>query len=54
MPGGGELLESTTLPMGQVARYSVLGTAESLRQHFTGRVGLTPRDYRAGFTQAPR
>lgn len=47
-----ELLESTRLPMDQVARHSGLGTAESLRQHFTRRVGLTPRAYRESFTRA--
>jgi transcriptional regulator GlxA family with amidase domain len=49
-----ELLESTTLPMDQVARHSGLGTAESLRQHFTRQVGLSPSAYRASFTQAPK
>ncbi|WP_433336189.1 GlxA family transcriptional regulator [Spirillospora sp. CA-294931] len=41
-----ELLETTDLPMGQVAHRSGLGTADSLRQHLLRRVGLTPRDYR--------
>ena len=48
-----ELLESTTLPMDQVARRSGLGTAESLRQHLTRRTGLTPSAYRSAFTHAP-
>jgi transcriptional regulator GlxA family with amidase domain len=47
-----ELLESTTLPMDQVARHAGLGTAESLRQHFVRRVGVTPSAYRASFTRA--
>lgn len=48
-----ELLETTGLAMDQVARQSGLGTAESLRLHFTRRVGLTPREYRAGFARTP-
>jgi len=48
-----ELLETTTLPIDQVARASGLGTADSLRQHLTRRVGLTPTDYRAAFTRLP-
>lgn len=47
-----ELLESTTLPMGQVARLSGLGSSESLRQHFVRRVGLSPSAYRSSFTHA--
>ena len=49
-----ELLESTTLPMDQVARHAGFGTAESLRQHFTQRTGLTPSGYRASFTRTPQ
>jgi len=48
-----ELLEATTLPVGQVARASGLGTADSLRQHLVRRMGLTPSDYRATFTRLP-
>lgn len=48
-----ELLETTTLPVDQVARASGLGTADSLRQHLTRRVGLTPSDYRAAFSRLP-
>ncbi|WP_103884199.1 GlxA family transcriptional regulator [Actinacidiphila yanglinensis] len=48
-----ELLETTTLPVDQVARASGLGTADSLRQHLLRRVGLTPSDYRATFTRLP-
>jgi transcriptional regulator GlxA family with amidase domain len=48
-----ELLESTTLPMDQVARRSGLGSTESLRQHFVRRVGLTPSAYRSSFSHAP-
>lgn len=46
-----ELLETTTLPVDQVARASGLGTADSLRQHLLRRVGLTPSDYRATFSR---
>jgi transcriptional regulator GlxA family with amidase domain len=46
-----ELLETTTLPVDQVARASGLGTADSLRQHLARRVGLTPSDCRATFSR---
>ncbi|WP_067482554.1 GlxA family transcriptional regulator [Actinomadura hibisca] len=42
-----ELLETTDLPMDQVARRSGLGSADSLRQHLVRRRGLTPSAYRA-------
>lgn len=48
-----ELLESTALPVDEVARRSGLGTADSLRMHLIRRVGLTPTAYRAGFTLRP-
>jgi transcriptional regulator GlxA family with amidase domain len=48
-----ELLETTTLPMDQVARHSGLATADSLRQHLLRRVGLTPSAYRSAFTRSP-
>ncbi|GGL20216.1 GlxA family transcriptional regulator [Planomonospora parontospora] len=44
-----ELLETTRLPMDRVAWESGLGSADSLRRHLVGRVGLTPTAYRAGF-----
>lgn len=44
-----ELLETTTLPMDQVAQACGLGTADSLRAHLTRRTGLTPSAYRAQF-----
>ncbi|MGW3116077.1 GlxA family transcriptional regulator [Streptomyces sp. NPDC001107] len=46
-----ELLETTTLPMDQVARACGLGTADSLRAHVVRRTGLTPSAYRAQFTR---
>ncbi|MCX4617513.1 GlxA family transcriptional regulator [Streptomyces mirabilis] len=48
-----ELLEMTELPMDQVAQKSGLGSADSLRKHMVGRVGLTPTAYRASFNRAP-
>ncbi len=45
-----ELLETTTLPIDEVARHSGLGTADSLRIHLDRKVGLTPTAYRAAFT----
>ncbi|WP_454831299.1 GlxA family transcriptional regulator [Pseudoxanthomonas wuyuanensis] len=44
-----ELLETTSLPMGRIAESCGLGTADSLRQHFAGRVGIAPAAYRAAF-----
>ncbi|MEU0075311.1 helix-turn-helix domain-containing protein [Streptomyces sp. NPDC006332] len=46
-----ELLETTTLPMDQVARACGLGTADSLRAHVARRTGLTPSSYRAQFSR---
>ncbi|GAA2324497.1 hypothetical protein SVIO_041220 [Streptomyces violaceusniger] len=48
-----ELLETTGLPMDQVAGKSGLGSADSLRKHMVSRVGLTPTAYRASFSRAP-
>ncbi|MCW2919217.1 MAG: transcriptional regulator, AraC family [Actinomycetia bacterium] len=47
-----ELLETTALPLDQVAKRSGLGTADSLRQHLRRRTGLTPSAYRAAFTRS--
>ncbi|WKX68657.1 GlxA family transcriptional regulator [Streptomyces sp. XD-27] len=46
-----ELLETTTLPMDQVARSCGLGTADSLRNHLARRTGLTPSAYRTQFSR---
>ncbi|MGW0736194.1 GlxA family transcriptional regulator [Streptomyces sp. NPDC002851] len=46
-----ELLETTDLPMDQVAQASGLGTADSLRKHVVRRTGLTPSAYRTSFNQ---
>lgn len=44
-----ELLETTTLPIGRVAEACGLGSADSLRQHFADRMGVSPAAYRASF-----
>lgn len=44
-----ELLETTGLPMGQVARQAGLRTPDSLRGHIQRTTGLTPSAYRAAF-----
>ncbi|PWI20884.1 AraC family transcriptional regulator [Streptomyces sp. Act143] len=46
-----ELLETTALPMDQVARSCGLGTADSLRTHLVRRTGLTPSAYRTQFSR---
>ncbi|WP_405738127.1 DJ-1/PfpI family protein [Streptomyces sp. NBC_00028] len=46
-----ELLETTALPMDQVARSAGLGTADSLRTHLVRRTGLTPTAYRTQFSR---
>ncbi|WP_112133948.1 GlxA family transcriptional regulator [Glycomyces dulcitolivorans] len=48
-----ELLEATDYTVDQVARRSGFGSAESLRQHLTRHIGLTPSAYRASFTRSP-
>ncbi len=47
-----ELLEASDLSVDQVARRSGFGTAESLRQHMTRHIGLTPSAYRNAFTRS--
>jgi transcriptional regulator GlxA family with amidase domain len=49
-----ELLETTTLRMDQVAENSGLGNADSLRQHFSRRLGIPPGAYRAAFRRDRR
>jgi transcriptional regulator GlxA family with amidase domain len=46
------LLEQTDLPMDRIAAQSGFGSPVTLRQHFVGRVGLAPRDYRRSFRRA--
>ncbi|WP_457029785.1 GlxA family transcriptional regulator [Kitasatospora sp. P5_F3] len=43
------LLETTDLPVDQVAAEAGFGTAVSLRQHLTGTVGVSPSAYRTAF-----
>lgn len=43
------LLESTDLPIDQVAERSGLGSAANLRRHFSLSVGVTPTGYRRAF-----
>lgn len=47
-----QLLETSTLPVEEVARHCGFGTAVNLRQHFTRRVEMSPQAYRRAF--APR
>ncbi|MBG0816441.1 helix-turn-helix domain-containing protein [Planomonospora sp. ID82291] len=49
-----ELLETTDLPMDEIAWRSGLGGTDSLRKHLVGKVGLTPSAYRAGFRRTER
>ena len=44
-----ELLETTTLPVEQIAGRCAFGSATALRQHFTAQVGVAPRAYRRTF-----
>ncbi|MEU5878641.1 helix-turn-helix domain-containing protein [Spirillospora sp. NPDC047279] len=46
-----ELLETTALPVDQVAHTSGLGSSDSLRAHFVRHVGLTPSAYRSTFSR---
>jgi AraC family transcriptional regulator, transcriptional activator FtrA len=46
-----ELLESSALPMDQVARRTGLGTSATLRHHFRQKVGVSPAEYRRRFSQ---
>ncbi|WP_328405245.1 helix-turn-helix domain-containing protein [Streptomyces sp. NBC_00390] len=48
-----ELLETTDLTIDHVARRSGLGSGESLRQHLSRQIGMTPAAYRGAFTQRP-
>ncbi len=44
-----ELLETTALPVEDIARHCGFGTAINLRQHFTRRVHMSPLAYRRAF-----
>jgi AraC family transcriptional activator FtrA len=45
-----ELLENTALSIDQVAEHCGLGTPTTLRHHFRKKVGLSPTQYRKGFS----
>ncbi|RSS62720.1 GlxA family transcriptional regulator [Streptomyces sp. WAC06614] len=49
-----ELLETTNLPVDEVARLVGFGSASVLRAQFVRRRGVPPRSYRRTFTHAPR
>ncbi|MGP3974218.1 GlxA family transcriptional regulator [Streptomyces sp. 8N114] len=48
------LLESTDLPMEQIAKLSGLGTANNLRHHFLKQIGISPSDHRNAFPRQPQ
>ena len=48
------LLESTDLPVEQIAKLSGLGTANNLRHHFLKQIGISPSDYRSAFCRQPQ
>lgn len=48
------LLETTDLPVDQVAAHAGFGTAVSLRQHLSAVIGVSPTAYRRAFTAARR
>ncbi|MBE1462270.1 GlxA family transcriptional regulator [Kibdelosporangium phytohabitans] len=47
-----QLLESTTLPVDQIAKYCGFSSAAALRPHFRRLVGVTPQAYRETFGMA--
>ncbi|WP_330294248.1 GlxA family transcriptional regulator [Streptomyces sp. NBC_00503] len=49
-----ELLETTDLTVDHVAHHSGLGSGESLRQHLTRQIGMTPAAYRGAFSHRRR
>ena len=49
-----ELLESSALPMDQVAMRAGLGTSATLRHHFHRKVGVSPAEYRKRFSRSTR
>ncbi|MGW1021918.1 GlxA family transcriptional regulator [Streptomyces niveus] len=46
-----KLLERTDLPMAEVAGRTGFGSEVTMRQHFAGHLGTSPRAYRAAFRQ---
>ena len=48
------LLESSTLPVSEIARRCGFGSAEALRQSFVGQYAISPAEHRARFSRPPR
>ncbi|WP_433466280.1 GlxA family transcriptional regulator [Spirillospora sp. CA-128828] len=48
-----ELLETTSLPVDQIAERTGLGSPANLRHHFTRTVGVPPTTYRRTFSSRP-
>jgi hypothetical protein len=48
-----ELLETTTLTTQRIAELTGYGSAAVLREQFTARRGVPPRDYRRSFARTP-
>jgi transcriptional regulator GlxA family with amidase domain len=48
------LLESTDLPVEDVASFAGFGSTEALRLHFRRQIGVSPRAYRNAFTAPPQ
>lgn len=48
-----ELLETTSLPVDQIAERTGLGSPANLRHHFARAVGVPPTAYRRAFTSKP-
>ena len=48
------LLESSTLPVSEIARRCGFGSAEALRQSFVGQYAISPTEHRARFSRTPR
>ncbi|MFI8930089.1 GlxA family transcriptional regulator [Streptomyces sp. NPDC053474] len=53
LSGAEELLETTDLPIEEIARRVGYGSAAVLREQFVRRRGVPPRSYRRSFTNAP-
>ncbi|MFG2291866.1 GlxA family transcriptional regulator [Streptomyces sp. NPDC048603] len=53
LSGAEELLETTDLPVEEIARRVGYGSASVLREQFVRRRGVPPRSYRRAFTRTP-
>ncbi len=49
-----ELLETTTIPIEEIAQHCGFGTAINMRQHFTRQVRTSPIGYRKAFQSIGR